>query len=710
MKVQRHLKLALLTVWTAAWGCTCDSVDITTEPGTVEALLCGPVSGAREGGHLLLVDTEDGTKEATSGGDGWARLQNLTAGPVTIRLRHVLGGTPDARLDHVLTAQLKEAETITVLDPACLDVPLAPGRGGIQGQVCNRHTGELLRAANVTAVHTSGETRTTQTNEGGFFLLLDVAAGDHVVTVQGQGYQRAFPARVEAGEVTALPLGANCSPFDPNNTGSVGGKLCVENGAGPWTLAVVRVLLGDGRVLQDTTDVDGQFLIEGVPPGEHDVTVEGGGEMATYRVTVNAGETASIQPAMDCPVPNRDTTGDVRGQLCDPDVGGWLVGALAQAVQGARTFQDHTDARGRFHLAGLTPGDVEVVVTKGSYRRVFNVPITAAVTVQVADGVCAPPTWQCLTQELTLADTKPLRIMLVVDKSGSMSEQGLDGVKWDSAVDALTTVTQRLQEQAAFGMALFPAGDALSATCEAGNVVVAPAEGNATQIATALNRASPGGGTPTGPSVGVVHQWLEANPADVTTLVILATDGVPNCNEFLDGAACACPVSLCPANPFACCVSDPRQCCLESAAQCLDDNATINAIRNMAGSDIATYVIGLPGSEDPTDVLTRMAQAGGTNAGNGRAYYRPTSAQGLADDIESIVQSNRACRFDLDGIPNDPAQMEVRLNGTMVPRDQGRRQGWDLVGERGVELYGTSCTSLRMGAQATVAVRYCTDA
>ena len=112
---------------------------------------------------------------------------------------------------------------------------------------------------------------------------------------------------------------------------------------------------------------------------------------------------------------------------------------------------------------------------------------------------------------------------------------------------------------------------------------------------------------------------------------------------------------------------------------------------------------------DPTDVLGQMAVHGGTNAGNGRAYYAPTNTTELVDDMTSIVQSNRTCRFELEAAPNDPAAIEVTLNTSIIPRDQARRAGWDLVGEKGIELFGTPCTNIRTGLQHSLKVTYCVD-
>jgi Mg-chelatase subunit ChlD len=678
----------VLVAWLGLVRCECaDDFGLGAVPGTVEATLCDPVSGLASAGHTLEVSGKDGTLQAVSDQSGMARLTTVPPGDVVIRFRHLL---PDGtqRTDHEETTQLDERATLSRVDAACINPPLRPGRGGIQGQVCNRHTGTLLADAEVTTQGPAGEQHATRTDQGGFFSLPDVSAGDHLLTVRAATFQRAYPVHVEAGEVTRLDLGSRCHPFDPDRTGSLAGRLCATNGGGPWPLALVTVELPGDEVRQDLTDADGEFLVEGLPAGEWTVRATGGGESVVFTATVVVGQVTRVDPVQQCDVPDPGSTGAVRGQLCDEENGGWLTEALARCQQGGREFLDHTDERGRFHLAGLAPGEVVITVERGTLRRSFTVPIVVGVTVTVADGACAPPTGECRDQVLDVEDAAPLRIVLVVDKSGSMEEAGLGGVKWERSKEALKSVTLELGGEAAFGLALFPAGSSLWDQCLEGDMEVEPAVDNARLIAAVLDQTEPGGGTPTGATMDAVRSWAANRTSDVTTVAILATDGVPNCNAALDPSACSCPSGGCQ--------GDGRSC--------LDDVATVESVRALATLGVRTYVIGLPGSADPTDVLARMARAGGT-----QTYYQPGSAAELAADMAGIVRSNRTCRFELERAPNDPQRVRVRLDGEEVPRDPGRRAGWDLVGERGVELFGTACQDLREGTRHALVVTYCVD-
>jgi Mg-chelatase subunit ChlD len=338
---------------------------------------------------------------------------------------------------------------------------------------------------------------------------------------------------------------------------------------------------------------------------------------------------------------------------------------------------------------------VQIHVTQGTYARSFVVPIVVGSTVTVADGTCAPSTAQCVDELLDVEGVAPMRVMLMLDKSGSMSEEGLDGNRWESAKAALKHVTASLQHEAAFGLALFPGTDSNN-ICAPGTVNVGAETNNAAVIAQVLDQTFPTGGTPTGLTLVAVHSYLAAHPYDAVTLVILATDGVPNCNAEADSSTCTCTY---PAG-FSC-AGDPEGC--------LDDNATVSAISAILLSGVRTYVIGLPGSQDPTNALERMAEAGGGRASDAQAYYSPVDTEELVNNMTSIVLSNRTCRLQLLQAPNDPGRVTVHLDGFTVPRDQGRRQGWDLVGQRGVELYGESCLTLQRGIEHQLLVHYCTD-
>ena len=285
------------------------------------------------------------------------------------------------------------------------------------------------------------------------------------------------------------------------------------------------------------------------------------------------------------------------------------------------------------------------------------------------------PTPGCRDDNFSPGDPIPPRVMLTVDRSGSMDSpaDGFNGSKWDGAVATLDTVTHQLQSTIEMGLVLYPAGDSQNDQCRAGGIEERVQLNNADNITSALQSTGPGGGTPTAPTLlvaGVALTALGSNGGQ--RAVILVTDGGPNCNESLDGDSCRC-------------VSSDAADCVGFAGNCLDDVNTIGVARQLNNLGFPTFVLTVPGAENFNDVLNNLAVAGGTGA-----FYETTSANDLAAALEDIAVRLGACRFDLPGSPRADG-ISVDIDGAEVGRDPQRQNGYDLVDANTIELCGTAC-------------------
>lgn len=191
--------------------------------------------------------------------------------------------------------------------------------GRIAGVVTDAETGEPLVGANVWLV---GTTLGAATDVEGRFRILDVPAGDHAVQVTYIAYDRLETAvRVEPGvgttflpalqpheivcvvEVNEPPTGAptvvrgETAPPAPA-TGRVAGTVTEGQTGEPLPGATV-LLVGTPRGA--ATDLDGRYVVAGVPPGEHELRVTFVGyEPTVVKAIVRPGVTTTA--SMSLPV------------------------------------------------------------------------------------------------------------------------------------------------------------------------------------------------------------------------------------------------------------------------------------------------------------------------------------------------------------------------------------------------------------------------
>jgi hypothetical protein len=295
---------------------------------------------------------------------------------------------------------------------------------------------------------------------------------------------------------------------------------------------------------------------------------------------------------------------------------------------------------------------------------------------------------------------QPPNIYYVLDRSGSMSHDN----KWTNARDAVTSLTKSLGSHANFGAAIFPTGDD---TCGPGVEVmsvrpgdpIAPNDPNAkTPTADALFESMlipPQGGTPTAATLQYVLGRVQ--PLKSKTYVVLVTDGAPNCN-----AAATCTADLCSDNiamVSGCPAGGPPNCCAPpNGANCIDSDLSAKAVSDLAAAGFPTYVIGLATSAMESDVLDKLAVAGGTaNTSGPTKYYlaNDVTTEGLLGTLRKVAgRIAGACVQKLMAPPMDPSLVNVYVDDVVVPQDPVN--GWALQGDT-VTLLGTTCSRVESG-------------
>jgi hypothetical protein len=335
----------------------------------------------------------------------------------------------------------------------------------------------------------------------------------------------------------------------------------------------------------------------------------------------------------------------------------------------------------------------------------------------------------CPGSTFVSAITDRPNLYFVLDRSGSMLETVDGQEKFTALRIAVVGLVRGLGARANVGAAVFPstaggcsAGSEVFATRQGEPAVSATVDSKVTHDFAAASNQPPttDGGTPTAATLAVLIPTLRSLPG--RTVVILATDGGPNCDPFMP-----CSADLCMPNiegvpacaGINCCEppnlddpSDPRV----GPGSCLDSEPTLSAITSLHGSGIPTYVIGLPPASDQAgsavydSLLDQMAVAGGTardattdDASPDHQYY----AVKQIDELDGVLQAISGkvaltCHVALTAPPANRSLINVYLDQNLIDYDPV--DGWAWAPDGGIELNGGACNQLEGGNVENVQV------
>ena len=306
-----------------------------------------------------------------------------------------------------------------------------------------------------------------------------------------------------------------------------------------------------------------------------------------------------------------------------------------------------------------------------------------------------PDAWEyiCDEEDLGLTFDVSSDVLIVLDRSGSM--MGMLG----RVETAINTIAAASDDKIWFGLMPFPSS-VLPNECRLFNPFsecYAPATAHvelginrAPDIAGVLSGLGICGSTPTTQTLINAHAYLNATVTGHTQYILLATDGVPNCNSSLDPDTCVC--------------LDTDTGCDGRPEACLDDEACYDALDDLFADGIMTYVIGMGAwLGGDADIMDEMARRGGTE------HFYPAEAPdellAVFEDIMATVVVS--CRFDLN--PSefaDPTKVNFYIDGEIVPRDDTHMNGWDYVDADTVEFFGPWCERIMSGDVSGVTATY----
>lgn len=298
------------------------------------------------------------------------------------------------------------------------------------------------------------------------------------------------------------------------------------------------------------------------------------------------------------------------------------------------------------------------------------------------NGVCDPGTHTCGCGGVAVAATDvPPNLLVVEDRSCSMTDKVGAKTKWEIAVGALKTVTTLYKGKIRFGLTLFP--DRAGTDCTQAAIPIPVAPGNETKIQTLLTSALVTGDPnfPNGPCVTNIDTALtqaETEPA------------------FLDGTR----------RSFALLITDGMQSGCNAAG---GDTGTVQAITRLAAKGVNTFVVGF-GSAVSVTSLDSFAQAGGmVNVAGPHKFYDASDQVSLDAALNLIAKATLGCDLQLASPPpnGDPSLVFVYFNKTAppIPRDTTHTNGWDYDAVKNqIRFYGKACADLKSGTVTDVSV------
>jgi len=285
----------------------------------------------------------------------------------------------------------------------------------------------------------------------------------------------------------------------------------------------------------------------------------------------------------------------------------------------------------------------------------------------------------CGAQTFAVAlDAVPPNIYLVVDRSGSMSDEfgpTLFGSKWVAAQAALQGLLTSRSGKARWGMSLFPPNPQQDA-CGKAVVDVPLAMGSEAAVLSRVNGLStytighPRGMTPTADALETARDAGGLTATDRNNYVVLVTDGLPNCNSSKDVGK------------------------------------IIDQLYQRTPS-VKTFVIGV-GSETQSNpaTLNDWADRGHTaRNGPGTRYYQANDATQLGTAFVDVVDGAAACVFALQSLPQDPALVVGQLDGVAAASDPLDGYTYDAAANA-ISFHGASCAQITSGATKKVQVIY----
>jgi hypothetical protein len=310
----------------------------------------------------------------------------------------------------------------------------------------------------------------------------------------------------------------------------------------------------------------------------------------------------------------------------------------------------------------------------------------------------------------------PAVLEVLVDTSGSMNDEapGMNESKWTVTRSALLAAIDGMPKDIALGVTFYPNVPQNAEPCFDRQSAVAidllgpPGSAHRRAIEQAFASKLPEGGTPTHDAYQYAVSELLASRASGRRFLVLITDGVPTfslgCVGGMGGGF------------FGGFMQQP-----------VDAAPLVEEARTALGSDVRTFVIGSPGSDDARESLSRMAESGGTgkpacsHAGPDYCHFDMTSegdlAAGLDASLSIIASAASTCEYAVPEAPDGSVLDSGKVNLVVTPPGGGQelvaqsgdascQEGWQYA-ENGslIRLCPNTCERIR-SEQGQVSIQF----
>ncbi len=255
------------------------------EPGSITGRVCDRDAADWLAGVTAKVTLDDGTVVSdTTGQDGRFTLEGIAPGEYYVELS-------GAGYENVFAAVVRPGSVTSVGATSC------DAAGSLRGRVCDETTGQWVAGATVTLDDPAGTSTVSDGN--GRFAFNSIVPGTYTLTITSPSYSGTRSANVVDGQTTDLGP-AQCQ----GGSGVIHGRIC--GGDGYWLSgARVYVDLGNGAVVETTTDASGYYTLTGVPGGTQTVQVERGAFSTSFPVDVAPTGTTEVQEPVCLPPTTR---------------------------------------------------------------------------------------------------------------------------------------------------------------------------------------------------------------------------------------------------------------------------------------------------------------------------------------------------------------------------------------------------------------------